>query len=73
MIASQTTFQRLTPVKLFPQLMNIAVNPRDVAYCFVKYAKRIHAKVNVEDPNFIRLSIACGKVRLFEKESPNLP
>lgn len=43
--------------------MNLAVNPRDVAYCFVKYARLIHAKVSVKDPNFIRLSIACGKVR----------
>lgn len=44
------------------QLMNLAVNPRDVAYCFVKYARLIHAKVSVKDPNFIRLSIACGKI-----------
>lgn len=43
-------------------LMNVAVNPRDVAYCFVKYARKIHAKVKVEDPNFLKLSIACGKI-----------
>ena len=46
------------------QLMNVAVNPRDVAYCFVSYAKKIHAKVSVHDPNFVKLSIACGKVSL---------
>lgn len=44
--------------------MNLAVNPRDVAYCFVRYAKKIHAKVSVHDPNFVKLSIACGKVSL---------
>jgi farnesyl-diphosphate farnesyltransferase len=47
--------------------MNLAVNPRDVAYCFVKYARKIHAKVSVKDPNFVRLSIACGKVRGGER------
>lgn len=45
------------------QLMNTAVNPRDVAYTFVKYARKIHAKCKVEDPNFLKISIACGKVR----------
>ncbi|GHJ86261.1 hypothetical protein NliqN6_2663 [Naganishia liquefaciens] len=44
------------------KLMNVAVNPRDVAYCFVSYAKKIHAKVSVHDPNFVKLSIACGKI-----------
>ncbi|KAJ9097538.1 hypothetical protein QFC19_006712 [Naganishia cerealis] len=44
------------------KLMNLAVNPRDVAYCFVSYAKKIHAKVSVHDPNFVKLSIACGKI-----------
>lgn len=48
----------------YPKLMNLAVNPRDVAYCFVRYAKKIHAKVSVHDPNFVKLSIACGKVSL---------
>jgi farnesyl-diphosphate farnesyltransferase len=45
------------------QLMRIAVNPRDVAYCFLKYARLIHGKTSVHDPNFVKLSIACGKVR----------
>jgi farnesyl-diphosphate farnesyltransferase len=45
------------------QLMRLAVNPRDVAYCFLKYARLIHGKTSVHDPNFVKLSIACGKVR----------
>lgn len=44
------------------KLMNLAVNPRDVAYCFVSLANKIHAKVSVHDPNFVKLSIACGKI-----------
>ncbi len=42
--------------------MSLAVNPRDVAYCFLKYARLIHGKLSVHDPNFVKLSIACGKV-----------
>jgi farnesyl-diphosphate farnesyltransferase len=49
------------------QLINRAVNPRDVSYIFREYAKKIHAKVARDDPNLLKLSIAVGKV------SPCLP
>ncbi|KAK6907514.1 farnesyl-diphosphate farnesyltransferase [Kwoniella mangroviensis CBS 8507] len=39
-----------------------ATNPRDVAYIFREYARKIHAKVKIEDPNLLKLSIACGKI-----------
>lgn len=47
------------------QLINRAVNPRDVSYIFREYAKKIHAKVARDDPNLLKLSIAIGKVRTF--------
>ncbi|GBE86635.1 Squalene synthase [Sparassis crispa] len=37
-------------------------NPRDVAYIFRDYARRIHQKAIPEDPSFLQLSIACGKI-----------
>lgn len=43
--------------------MRLAVNPRDVAYCFLKYGHLMHRKLSVNDPNFVKLSIAIGKVR----------
>ncbi|OCF32891.1 farnesyl-diphosphate farnesyltransferase [Kwoniella heveanensis BCC8398] len=39
-----------------------ATNPRDVAYIFRDYARLIHKKVDKEDPNLLKLSIACGKI-----------
>jgi farnesyl-diphosphate farnesyltransferase len=39
-----------------------STNPKDVAYIFRDYARKIHAKVVSSDPNYIRVSIACGKV-----------
>lgn len=45
------------------QLIMKATNPRDVAYMFLEYARKIHAKSTPKDPNFIKISITCGKVR----------
>ncbi|WWC60475.1 farnesyl-diphosphate farnesyltransferase [Kwoniella dejecticola CBS 10117] len=39
-----------------------ATNPRDVSYIFRDYARKIHAKVHKDDPNLLKLSIACGKI-----------
>lgn len=40
-----------------------ATNPREVGYIFREYARKLHAKAIPSDPNYIRVSIACGKVR----------
>lgn len=37
-------------------------NPRDVAYIFRDYARKIHARSTPDDPSFIKLAAACGKV-----------
>ncbi|KZT59064.1 farnesyl-diphosphate farnesyltransferase [Calocera cornea HHB12733] len=44
------------------QLMGKATNPRDVAYVFRDYARRIHAKTVPQDPNYLKFSVACGKI-----------
>ena len=44
------------------QLIMKAVNPRDVAYVFQKHVRSIHSKVARDDPNLLKLSIACAKV-----------
>ena len=38
-------------------------NPREVGLIFREYARKIHAKALPTDPSFIRISVACGKVK----------
>ncbi|KAF8757672.1 Squalene/phytoene synthase [Rhizoctonia solani] len=45
------------------QLIMKSTNPRDVAYMFRDFARGIHAKTSPADPNFLRIGIACGRVR----------
>jgi len=45
-----------------PQLIMKCTNPRDVAFLFRQYARRLHAKSVPSDPSFVKLSIACGRV-----------
>ncbi|KIM90082.1 hypothetical protein PILCRDRAFT_811793 [Piloderma croceum F 1598] len=44
------------------KLIMRSTNPRDVAYMFRDYARKIHSKAVSADPNFIAISIACGKI-----------
>ncbi|KAF5361147.1 hypothetical protein D9758_009016 [Tetrapyrgos nigripes] len=39
-----------------------SINPREVATIFRTYCRKIHARALPEDPNFLRISVACGKV-----------
>ncbi|KAI0078718.1 squalene synthase [Panus rudis PR-1116 ss-1] len=39
-----------------------STNPRDVAYIFREYARRIHHKAVPEDPSFVAIAVACGKI-----------
>jgi len=49
-----------------------ATNPREMAYLFRQYARKIHAKAVFTDPNFLRLSIACGKIEQWcESQYPS--
>ncbi|KAF8908645.1 isoprenoid synthase domain-containing protein [Gymnopilus junonius] len=42
-----------------------STNPREVGLIFREYARRIHAKAVPSDPNFIRISVACGKIEAW--------
>ncbi|RXK34886.1 farnesyl-diphosphate farnesyltransferase [Tremella mesenterica] len=44
------------------QLILRATNPRDVALIFRSYARKIHQKTARDDPNLLKMSIACGKI-----------
>ncbi|KAE8215469.1 hypothetical protein CF327_g1223 [Tilletia walkeri] len=47
------------------QLIIRAVNPRDVAYTFLTYARMIHKKVTPDDPNFVRWSVEIGRIETW--------
>jgi farnesyl-diphosphate farnesyltransferase len=40
-------------------------NLRTVCAVFKRYVRRIHKKNNLKDPNFLNISIACGRVEQF--------
>jgi len=44
------------------ELIMSSTNPRDVAYMFRDSARDLHAKLSPKDPNFVKISIACGKI-----------
>ncbi|KAJ6614123.1 squalene synthase [Mycena sp. CBHHK59/15] len=39
-----------------------STNPREVSYIFREFARKIHTRAVPQDPNFIRISVACGKI-----------
>ncbi|SPO29652.1 Squalene synthase [Ustilago trichophora] len=39
-----------------------AVNPRDVAYTFLHYSRKIHARLSPADPNFTRWSVELARI-----------
>ena len=54
------------------QLIMASTNPRDVAYMFRDYARGIHSKAILSDPNFIHIAIACGKIEQWcERHYPS--
>ncbi|KAJ7464363.1 farnesyl-diphosphate farnesyltransferase [Mycena latifolia] len=44
------------------ELIMRSTNPREVGLIFREYARKIHARALPQDPNYIRLSVACGKI-----------
>lgn len=48
-----------------------ATNPRDVAYIFRDYMRKIHAKARANDPSFIKIAVLTGRVSL-SRYSDNL-
>ncbi|KAI0741334.1 squalene synthase [Daedaleopsis nitida] len=49
-----------------------STNPRDVAFIFRDYSRKIHARALPQDPSFLRLSVACGKIEVWcERHYPS--
>lgn len=42
-----------------------STNPHSVAYMFRDYARRIHAKASLKDPNFLAICVMCGKIETW--------
>jgi farnesyl-diphosphate farnesyltransferase len=53
---------RLTAVVWHSQLIMASTNPRDVAYKFRDYARKIHAKARPNDPSFVKIAVLTGRV-----------
>lgn len=47
------------------QLILRAVNPRDVAYLFLEYARRIHAKIPASDANYVQWQIELSRINVW--------
>jgi farnesyl-diphosphate farnesyltransferase len=50
-----------------------STNPREVAFIFQHYARTIHRKAVTSDPNFIAISVACGKASPHSRATMYLP
>ena len=54
-------------------LYSLPVNPKDVGLIFRDCARKIHTKAVTADPNILRISVACGKVRFSSFLPSSLP
>lgn len=47
------------------QLIIRAVNPRDVSYQFLTFAREMRSKLEPSDPNFLKWSVELGKIEVW--------
>lgn len=47
------------------RLILFAINPRDVAYTFLEYARDIHGRLRPDDPNFVRWCVELGRIETW--------
>merc|ERR1719487_140955 len=53
-------------------LIMASTNPRDVAYKFRDYARKIHSKARPNDPSFIKIAVLAGRIeQWFETRYPS--
>jgi farnesyl-diphosphate farnesyltransferase len=57
--------QVLPPQNPLTKLMTESTNLRGVCDIFVRYTRKIHKKTDPKDPNFLAISVACGKIEQF--------
>ncbi|PFH45558.1 hypothetical protein AMATHDRAFT_8988 [Amanita thiersii Skay4041] len=50
------------------RLIMQSTNPREVGLIFQHHVRRIHARANPRDPNYIRISVACGKIEQWNEQ-----
>lgn len=48
-------------------MLESSQNLKTVSEIFKRYVRKIHKKNNPKDPNFLQISIACGKVRKLQR------
>ncbi|KAF8514473.1 isoprenoid synthase domain-containing protein [Gautieria morchelliformis] len=54
------------------KLIMRSTNPREVAFIFQDFARKIHAKALTSDPNFIAICVVCGKIEQWvERHYPS--
>ncbi|KIM60125.1 hypothetical protein SCLCIDRAFT_1217150 [Scleroderma citrinum Foug A] len=46
-----------------------STNCREVALIFREYARKMHAKADPRDPNFLRLSVTCGQIETWYEQN----
>ena len=47
------------------RLILFAINPRDVAFIFLDYAREIHSRLFVQDPNYVRWCVELGRIEAW--------
>lgn len=67
MVNNPNVFRRNVKIRKSQAVQMIlrSVNPRDVAYLFAEHAKRIAAKIPIDDPNYIEWKVELGKVHMW--------
>jgi len=69
-----TVFERNVKIRKgeAAKLIMRSTNPREVALIFRHFARIIHHKASPSDPNFLRISVACGKIeQWYEHRYPS--
>ncbi|KIM24371.1 hypothetical protein M408DRAFT_233088 [Serendipita vermifera MAFF 305830] len=57
----EAELRKADPVKLLMR----STDPHTVAYFFLDYARRIHARATPRDPHFLAISVMCGKIETW--------
>lgn len=67
MVNNANVFKKNVKIRksLAVKLILGAVNPRDVGFMFVDYARVIHAKLSPSDPNFVRWCVELGHIEMW--------
>ncbi|CBQ69191.1 Farnesyl-diphosphate farnesyltransferase [Sporisorium reilianum SRZ2] len=64
MFANPDVFKKNVKIRkgVAVQLILKAVNPRDVAYTFLAYSRKIHKRLSPADPNFARWAVELARI-----------